>query len=279
MRPPRAGSRALRVAAGALAFVLVATLAWAGTAAAEPSSSDATITASFSDGCRDFTAHATKVGSEEGKDISHVEFHYADGRVVKDETISRPDYSLDGAAGGEIDVAIVKSGTTSERFDCVQENSPPTALLELETPPVDQTLEHCYRFFDGTACEQSAPRTVWSSLNDITSDQGSLLTWGCGALTHPSLCSFTFSFRGTSSSDPDNDIATWSIDFGDGASASGSWSTDPPTEVGHTYATFGSCVGSGTFARGCSVTLTVTDSVGQSDSDTMLMVHVDQSPD
>ena len=61
---------------------------------------------------------------------------------------------------------------------------------------------------------------------------------------------FTISFRGTSSSDPDNDIASWSIDFGDGTSASGSWSTDPPTEV-----------------------------VGQSDSDTMVMVFIDRTPD
>jgi hypothetical protein len=88
------------------------------------------------------------------------------------------------------------------------------------------------------------------------------------------------SFRGTSSSDPDNDIASWSIDFGDGTSASGSWSTDPPTEVTHAYSTFFSdCFGFGTFSGVCPVTLTVTDAAGQSDSDTMVMAFVDQTPD
>jgi PKD repeat protein len=74
--------------------------------------------------------------------------------------------------------------------------------------------------------------------------------------------------QGTSSSDPDNDIASWSLDFGDGASASGSWSTNPPTEVTHAYLP-------GQYA----VTLTVTDSAGRSDSDAMLMAFVDQTPD
>jgi hypothetical protein len=51
--------------------------------------------------------------------------HYADGRVVKDESIESPDYSIDGDASDEIDSAIVKSGTTTERFDCAASNSPP----------------------------------------------------------------------------------------------------------------------------------------------------------
>ena len=279
MSSPRSvfGSRALRAAVGAVAFVLVATLAWAGDAEAESSSSAATITGSFSDSCRDFTSHATKVGSQQGKDISHVEIHYADGRTVKDETINSPDYSLDGGAGGEIDFAIVKSGTTSERFDCVQENSPPTALLEIKTPPV------CNAFFaGGLACEQSAARTDWTRTTQIPNDGGSesgFFHWGCGGFSDRSLCQFTISFRGTSSSDPDNDIVSWSIDFGDGTSGSGSWSTDPPIEVAHGYTGF-SCVGFGTFGDNvCPVTLMVTDSVGQSDSDTMVMGFVDQSPD
>jgi len=33
------------------------------------------------------------------------------------------------------------------------------------------------------------------------------------------------------------------------------------------------------FADACPVTRTVTDSAGQSDSDTIVMVHVDQTPD
>ena len=238
MRSPRSGfgSRALRAAVETVSFVLVATLAWTSTADGGSSgNSAATITGSFSDACRDFASHATKVGSQQGKDISYVEIHYADGRVAKDETVGSPDYSLDGGAGGEIAFAIVKSGTTTERFDCVQENSPPTALLELNTP-------QCFEFFSGgLSCEMSAARAEWTSAIEIPDDGGSesgLLHWVCGAFTDYSQCPFGFSFRGTSSSDPDNDLASWSIDFGDGTSASGSWSTDPPTDVAHTYATF-----------------------------------------
>jgi len=278
MRSPRSGFGS-RARLGALAVVLVATVAWVGAAGAEAGgNSAATITGSFSDSCRDFTSQATKVGSQQGKDISHVEIHYADGRIVKDETINSPHHSLDGAAGEEIDFAIVKSGTTTEQFDCVPESSPPTALLEVKTPP------NCFVFFSGgLACEQSFARTVWTSTNQVPDDGGSesgLFHWVCGAFTDYSQCSWTISFRGTSSSDPDNDIASWSIDFGDGTSASGSWSADPPTEVSHTYSTFFSnCVGFGTFTSVCPVTLTVTDSAGQSDSDTMVMGFVDQTPD
>jgi hypothetical protein len=39
---------------------------------------------------------------------------------------------------------------------------------------------------------------------------------------------------------------------------------------------FSGCVG---FSSLCPVTLTVTDSAGQSDSDTLLMAFVDQTPD
>src|SRR5688500_2183908 len=126
MRSSRSGSRPRRAAVGALALALVATLAWAGAAAADASSSDATITGSFSDGCRDFVSTATKLGSGQGKDISHVEIHYADGRTVKDETVDSPDYSLDGAAGDELESASVKSGTTVQTFACPRTNSPPT---------------------------------------------------------------------------------------------------------------------------------------------------------
>ncbi len=153
------------------------------------------ITGSFSDSCRDFTSHATKVGSQQGKDISRVEIHYTDGRVVEDETIDRPDYSLDGAAGGEIDFVLVKSGTTRERFDCSQENRPPTAVLEIKTPPVDQTVGHCFDFsFGGLACQQSAARTDWTSTTQIPDDGGSdsgFFHWVCGAFGDSSLCSFT----------------------------------------------------------------------------------------
>jgi len=271
-------STALCVAVGSV-LILLAAITWSGAAVAEPSQkSRATITASYSDGCRDFTARATKVGSQQGKDISYVELHYADGRVVKDETVNSPDYSLDGAVGDEIDFAVVKSGMTNQSFDCVLENRPPTALLEIRTPPVDQTLAQCYDFFaGGLACEQSAERTVWTGASQIPDNGGpesGFFHWGCGAFGDPSLCSNTISFRGTSSSDPDNDIASWSIAFGDGTSTSGSWSTNPPTEVAHDYSLLG-CLGTGV----CPVTLTVTDSAGQSASETIVMVRVDQTPD
>jgi hypothetical protein len=243
--------------------------------------SAATITASFADSCRDFAAHSSK-------DISHVEIHYADGRVVKDESVSSHDYAIDGGAGDESEFAIVKSGTTTEQFDCLQSNHAPTARLEIQTPPVDQTLEHCYDFFSGgLACEQASPRTVWTGTPQIPAgggNQSGMLTWGCGAVSHPSLCPFTMSFRGIGSMDPDGDITSWSIDFGDGTSASGSWGTAPPTEVAHEYAniytTGNQCVGVfGYFTGACVITLTVTDSAGQSDSDAMVMVFLDQSPD
>ncbi len=275
MRAPRSrfGSRAPRAAVGALALLLMAALASTANASRGP----ATITGVFSDSCRDFTAHATKVYQPRDKDISYVEIHYADGRVVKDETIGSPDYSIDGAAGGEIDFAIVKSGTTRTRFDCGQENSPPTALLEIKTP-------QCFPFWaGGLSCEMSFARTGWTSTAQVPDDGGSdsgLFHWVCGTFTDYSGCPWTFSLRGTSSGDPDSDIASWSIDFGDGTSASGSWSTNPPTEVVHAYPPFFStCVGFGGFAFVCPVTLTVTDSAGQSSSNTLAMGFLDLTPD
>ena len=255
MRSSRSGvgSKAPRAAAGVLAFVLVATLAWVGAADAKRSSrGPAMITGSFSDGCRDFTSHATKVYSHQGKDISYVEIHYADGRVVKDETVSSPDYSLDGAAGDEIALRDrqVRDDTRAVRLRAGEQ---PADRAPRDQDPRSTQPRDCYDFLaGGLACEQSAARTDWTSTSP---DSGRrrlgfrLLPLGLrSASADHSLCSFTISFRGTSSSDPDNDIASWSIDFGDGTSASGSWSTNPPTEVAHTYSTsFSNCVGFGAF--------------------------------
>jgi hypothetical protein len=72
---------------------------------------------------------------------------------------------------------------------------------------------------------------------------------------------------------PDNDIVSWSIDFGDGTSTSGNWSTEPPAVITHTYAGFAVISGMP------SVTLTVIDGAGQSATDTMTMFVVDVSPD
>ena len=91
---PRAGLKRgvmmrARTVFAALSLVLAAALALAAVAAAcpPPGNSAATITASFSDGCRDFAARSSK-------DISYVELHYVDGRVVKHERINRRHYSI-----------------------------------------------------------------------------------------------------------------------------------------------------------------------------------------
>jgi hypothetical protein len=256
--------------------VLVAILAWlvaAPAALATPGGgkSAAAITASFADSCRDFAAHSSK-------DISHVEFHYIGGRVVKDESINSHDHAIDGGAGDEIEFAIVKSGTTTQQFDCAPSSAAPTARLEIQTP-------ECGDFFaGGLACFQSLPRTAWTSPSQIPNvggDGSGFLHWLCG-LGDLSLCSWTFTFRGTGSSDPDRDIASWSLDFGDGTSANGSWGTAPPAEVTHEYVHDASgntnCNTVVNFTTVCVVTLTVTDSAGQSDSETMLMLFLDVSP-
>jgi hypothetical protein len=262
----------------------VAILAWlaaAPEALAKPrrGNSAATITASFADSCRDLAAHSSK-------DISHVEFHYVDGRVTKDESIGSQDYVTDGGAGDEIEFVIVKSGTTSEQFDCVQTSRAPTAALEIKTPPIDYTVDTCYDFWaGGLACEQSSPRTDWTNTSEIPDDGGTqsgIFSWSCGALGDSSACPFTVSFRGTGSSDPDGDISSWSLDFGDGTSVSGSWSAALPIEIAHEYprdytSSCGGVVNSNNNV--CVITLTVTDSAGQSHSDTMAMVFIDHTPD
>jgi hypothetical protein len=261
------GSSAL----GALVLALMA-LAWSAAALAEPGgNSSATITGSFIDRCRDFTARSTK-------DISHVELHYTDGRVVKDETIESPDYAIDGAAGDELDTAVVKSGTTTQTFGCPRTNSPPTAFLEVKTPD-----GYCFTWPDGlVACDGRVARTTWAHSTIPTlgygmvgfscgwpDDQSCLLhEMPCGLRDGYSLCRITYSFRGTSSIDPDDDNTSWSIDFGDGTSTSGNWITNPPTEVSHEYLIH-YCP---TCSRGPAI-LTVTDSAGHTDSDGLLAFH------
>ena len=66
-----------------------------------------------------------------------------------------------------------------------------------------------------------------------------------------------------------DDIQSWSLDFGDGTSISGDWATNPPSEISHEF--FTHCP---TCSGGALVTLTVTDSAGQSDSDAQFVQHV-----
>ena len=248
------GSR--RAALGTLAVVLTG-LAWSVAAQAEPGGkSAATITASFADSCRDFSAHS-------GKDISYVEVHYTDGRVTKDETIERLDYAIDGAVGDELDSATVKSGRATETFACPTANGPPTAILEIETPPGS----HCMYFPwpQYPTCLTTEPRTVWSRPAG-----GQIAFLFFAPFSTESL---TYRFRGISSTDPDGDLTSWTIDFGDGASTSGNWATEPPGEIVHTYA---SPFLGPSFTN---VVLTVTDGAGQSDSDTIALIGIDATPD
>ena len=244
-----------RTVFAALSLVLAAALALAAVAAAcpPPGNGAATITGSFSDGCRDFAARSSK-------DISYVELHYVDGRVVKHERINRRHYSIDGVDA--LDAAVVKSGTTRKTFDCPSTNIPPTAILEIETPP----LSGCtYNTSEYPSCLATDPRNVWSR-----PPQGDLAFVFVGPFSPQQL---TFRLRGTSSTDADDDIAGWSIDFGDGTAASGSWPTEPPAAVAHTYAT-------PFFGPGfTTVTLTLTDAAGQRDSDTINLIGIDGSPD
>jgi hypothetical protein len=246
MRRSGSGLQARRIPLGALVLVVMATLGWSAAAPAALAASTATITGSFGDSCRDFQSHSSK-------DISHVELHYADGRVVKDEAIESPDFAIDGAAGDEIDFVGVKSGRTTDTFNCPRTNSPPTAVLEILTPS-DCVLE--VEAVDHWRCpDASAPRTTWLSANTV----GFSVTDCSSELPSDRI----LRFRGTSSTDPDNDITSWSIEFdyfglAEPTSTSGDWIADPPADVT-----------SGDSLEGVLVTLTVTDSAGQSDSDTM----------
>jgi hypothetical protein len=196
--------------------------------------SGATITASFADSCRDVAVHASK-------DVSHVVIRYTDGREVKDETIDSPDYAIDGGPGDEIASLTVKASVNRETFQCTQAFSPPVALLESR------------RCAFGLC-------TDWTSLDSDGSHE---------------RCSHRddrIPYRGTGSTDLDGDIATWTIDFGDGSSASGSWPTSPPVDVGHTFA-------NPPVSGLVTVTLTLTDATGLADSDTIVVCLADFTPD
>lgn len=268
-------SETSRRAALTLAIVVTIALAFAAPSAAGPGqASQARITLTFADQCRDFTAHSSK-------DISHVEIHFADGRVVKDETTTTPDYAIDGGPSDEIEFASVKSGTTTEIFTCSPTNRPPTAFLEVKTP------ENCYVFDDGQLnCDGTVPRTSWLRSYVPSAGYG-LIGFGCGwpddqsCVDHVmpcgqrdfySLCEITYTYRGTTSTDGDDDIVSWSLDFGDGTVTSGDWNTNPPTAVSHTYQRWA--------CPTCEIrpaTLTVTDSGGKTASDAQLVFH--QYPD
>jgi hypothetical protein len=246
--------RIVRVAAVTIAAVLVG----AAPAYACPT---ATINGSFSDGCRDFAAHSSK-------DISYVELHYVDGRVVKDERIRTRDWATSGAAGDEIAVAIVKSGVTRKSFSC-EAGGPPVAVLEIRLSPQCQPFtsgdgDTFYWCNDGTSNPQ---RTVFVDPGDLRIDMG--------CLPADPLCQ-TITLRATGSSDPDGDLASWSIAFGDGTVASGGWAAGPPDEVTHGFGPTAPCAFGAIY---CDITLSVTDSQGRSDTDRIDLAFFDTSPD
>lgn len=115
---------ALLACLSALGLAMSGAVAFAGNGDDSGGDSDAVITGEFSDECRDFEVHAEKPDGTP-KDISHVELHYADGRVVKDESVNRADYSIDEGPGDEKTKAIVKSGQTVEEFPCDSGGTPP----------------------------------------------------------------------------------------------------------------------------------------------------------
>jgi hypothetical protein len=239
--------------------------------AAPGGNSAATISAAFADSCRSFVAHSSK-------DISHVELHYVDGRILKDESIGGPDFAIAGGAEDGLEFAIVKSGTTRQLVECTHANSAPVARLEIRTPPFALRLDSCFDFFaGGLFCDQTSARTEWtpaSAVPDIGGSDSGILHWGCG--TDYALCSYTVSFRGIGSSDPDGDIVSWSLDFGDGTSTSGDWTTATPTQISHDYS-MAPC--GPTDNRLCVITLTVTDSAGQRGSESLAMYFLDVNPD
>lgn len=125
----------------------------------------AEITGEFSDQCRDFTAHSSK-------DISHVELHYEDGRVVKDESVNSPDYSIDGDAGDELDHVIVKSGTTKKRVDCDNGEEPKPQCSDGVDNDGDKKIDHP----EDPGCDSPED-------NDETDETGTGDGWSCRAST------------------------------------------------------------------------------------------------
>ena len=71
--------------------------------------SQAQIAVAFSADCTDFAVDSSK-------DVSFVETHFAGGAVVKDESMTSPEYAY--AGDDAIALVVVKSGTTTATFAC-----------------------------------------------------------------------------------------------------------------------------------------------------------------
>ena len=159
---------------------------------------------------------------------------------------------------------------------CAQLDRPPTAVLEIFTPPIDLSDDppeaSCSPSTDADdphlGCSYHAERTVWTQWGP----PGRILWAICKGLQNEHCAAYpfdeipwTFDFRGSTSSDPDGDLTHWAIDFGDGTSASGSWHTDSPVDLEHTYVTRDFYTDTGYLT----LTLTVTDAAGHVETDTL----------
>jgi hypothetical protein len=183
--------------------------------------------------------------------------------------------ALEVSAPGASQVVLAEAVAGAER--CT-EPKPPTAVLEVKVP-----FGRCGAFDDGLlACDGDAARNAWAHpflpslgygivrfLCGWPDDQACVdAVMPCGQKDNYSLCEVTYTYRGTSSTDPDDDIVSWTLDFGDGTSTSGNWATNPPTEVSHTFLDH--------HCPTCQrdpANLTVTDSSGFTHSDRQYVYH------
>ena len=150
-RPARArtgaiGARSLRSRGGDGSSALVALRRRAGGACLVDGCSAAgpAVTAprrslrSFSDGCRDFTSRATKVGSSRAR-TSRTSSSTTPTAASSRTSGSAAPTTRSTAPPAARSTSRSSSRARRRRGSRVQESSPPTALLEVKTPPVGQT--------------------------------------------------------------------------------------------------------------------------------------------
>ncbi len=185
---------------------------------------------------------------------------YVNRKTVAGGVITQRALELRGPGGASVVLAEAVAGV--ER--CEQPDGPPTAVLELETAPIspdeDGPAGSCYAGqHPDLFCFYEDPRSVWTRFTT-----GTVYFGFCADNQCQPDDTFSFSFRGTISTDPGDDIASWSIDFGDGTSTGiQDWATAPPTTITHAYDL------NDFNDNFVVVTLTVTDAAGESDSEAM----------
>jgi hypothetical protein len=169
-------------------------------------------------------------------------------RIVADGVATYRALELSAAeAAGPAHLVVGEASAGVER--CVQ-RQPTAAHLAIKTP------QNCFQFPDEFfSCSAAEPRTLWRTLTNG-------MAFACDAGQPPGTdfdtCPNTIAYRGTGTT---GDILSWTLDFGDGTSAGGSWTTNPPSEVTHLYPH--------PFTDVWTVTLTVIDSQGQTSTDSL----------